>query len=123
MRSLRIIPWMELFTYPDPDGKCIQDLCSDTLLRQRAACGPLETWVQQTQLNHIMRVLHHMSLSVFGLIDTFVTCYCPPCLSTQGKSRDPGVLFRPLLSPKGMEIRADMAHAPSYRTDMKEGQR
>src|SRR5713226_5681626 len=51
--------------------------------------GPSETWVQQTQLYHITRVLHSTHLSAFGIVCTFRICSCPFQVSPPGKSRDP----------------------------------
>src|SRR5947209_15162805 len=58
-----------------------------------------------------------MDLNVFGLIGTFVTCYCSLCLSTPGKSRDPGVFVPTPPFSKRNVIRADTAHGPSSLTD------
>ena len=74
--------------------------------------GPLETWVQQTQLYHITRVLHSTHLSAFGIVCTFRICSCPFQVSHPGKSRDPMMLTSIIPLCERDFTRADMAHAP-----------
>src|SRR6266571_8003797 len=74
--------------------------------------GPLETWVQQTQLYRITRVLHSTHLSAFGIACTFRICSCPFQVSHPGKSRDPMMLASIIpLCERDLSC-ADMAHAP-----------
>src|SRR3989442_4137266 len=73
--------------------------------------GPLETWVQQTQLYHITRVLHSTYLSAFGIVCTFRICSCPFQVSHPGKSRDPMMLASIIPLCERDFTCADMAHA------------
>src|SRR6266571_8774811 len=73
--------------------------------------GPLETWVQQTQLYRITRVLHSTHLSAFGIACTFRICSCPFQVSHPGKSRDPMMLTSIIPLCERDFTRADMAHA------------
>jgi len=73
--------------------------------------GPLETWVQQTQLYRITRVLHSTHLSAFGIVCTSRICSCPFQVSHPGKSRDPMMLASIIPLCKWDVTRADMAHA------------
>src|SRR6266581_2302838 len=71
----------------------------------------LETWVQQTQLYHITRVLHSTHLSAFGIVCTFRICSCPFQVSHPGKSRDPMMLASIIpLCERDLSC-ADMAHS------------
>ncbi len=73
--------------------------------------GPLETWVQQTQLYHITRVLHSTHLSAFGIACTFRICSCPFQVSPPGKSRDPMMLASIIPLCERDFTCADMAHS------------
>lgn len=72
--------------------------------------GPLETWVQQTQLCHITRVLHSTHLNAFGIACTFRICSCPFQVSPPGKSRDPMMLASIIPLCERDLTCADMAH-------------
>src|SRR6266699_6864884 len=74
--------------------------------------GPLETWVQQTQLYHITRVLHSTHLGAFGIVCTFRICSCPFQVSHPGKSRDPMMLASIIPLCERDLTCADMAHSP-----------
>src|SRR5712692_11528032 len=73
--------------------------------------GPSETWVQQTQLYHITRVLHSTHLSAFGIVCTFRICSCPFQVSPPGKSRDPMMLASIIPLCERDLTCADMAHS------------
>src|SRR6266699_4029309 len=74
--------------------------------------SPLETWVQQTQLDHARRACG-ASRYILSRLTAFLTCSCPCCLSMLGKSDAlEGHFALSLLYLCSNLICPDMVHSP-----------
>jgi hypothetical protein len=51
--------------------------------------APLKLEFKQFGFHLIARVLRNSDFSIFSSLSALPICYCPRCLSTQGKSVDP----------------------------------
>ena len=67
---------------------------------------------KQSSLHHIARVLRNRSLQRFQAVAALPTCCCPPRLSPQGRSVDPGTFSESLPIIRGFQAPLDGARRP-----------